>query len=65
MAAENGPELGRSVQAEIDHSKTRLGRFSNVYCTFFTSLDKAYLKKRKNYQQHMTPIEKISQQKLF
>jgi hypothetical protein len=31
--AENALVLGWSVPAEIDHSKTRLVRFSDVYCS--------------------------------
>jgi hypothetical protein len=32
MAAKNGPLLGWLIAAEIDHFKTGLVKFSDVYC---------------------------------
>jgi hypothetical protein len=35
MAVENSLVLERSIPTEIDHSKTRLAWFSDVYCICF------------------------------
>jgi hypothetical protein len=47
MAAKNCPVLGELVPAENDHLKTRLVRFSDVYCMSkcTTYLDSANIKR--------------------